>query len=755
MNWQLKLHEAIASALLVAIAGAQVPANAQTPVPIEPDQDLIALSRLDAEAIAKDKPTAAASAALDTTELDLEAASPAPEPTPLAAPEFTPDTELVPLDTTEIDLAAAGPAPELAPREPAPALEPARPVAEIAPPVAIARRSDSAWLSRELEELERVGNPDIAVPQPGSAEVAAAGLQGELPPDASSSVETSELDLLAPERELFDAERPLPPVPEGVRDELEELEREPRSTPDASELFETIRSNDLGQVNSVSRFLDVAPSDWAYQALSELVERYNCLAGYPDGSFRGDRALSRYEFAAGLNACVQQVERLIAESTADLVTFEDLEVVQRLIQEFEAEIATLDTRVDDLDGRVAFLEDNQFSATTKLFGQAIVGIQGRTDNDFEALLSQLPDQGTETNLITNVQLSLFSQFSPTSLLFTGLQAGSGNTISGNFTETFVGLAYEGDTNNDVVLNYLNYRHLIADKIGVVVGPLGVNATNVFRGSNEIESAGYGPLSRFAQRNPIIAVGAGTGGIGADWQVFDRLSVQAVYSTSLPNDSELGGIFGGDQGLTSIGLQAVASPLDTLDVALQYINSYSPSGRLGTGVGDDLVVVPTVTEDDILRGPIQTNAFGVSADWNVLPAVTVGGWFGYTTSAFQPADGSVETLNWMGYLNFPDLFGEGNLGALFFGMPPKITSSDLPTGRNVPNTFLTTETEVLAGNLGSSGGQPDTALHLEAVYRWRLSNNVTITPGAIVLFNPGHNANNSTIFIGAVRTTFAF
>ncbi|HBB32401.1 MAG TPA: hypothetical protein DC064_11540, partial [Cyanobacteria bacterium UBA9273] len=44
------------------------------------------------------------------------------------------------------------------------------------------------------------------------------------------------------------------------------------------------------------------PGDWAYEALRSLVERYGCIAGYPDGTFRGNRAMTRYEFAAGLNA---------------------------------------------------------------------------------------------------------------------------------------------------------------------------------------------------------------------------------------------------------------------------------------------------------------------------------------------------------------------------------------------------------------------------------------------------------------------
>jgi hypothetical protein len=43
------------------------------------------------------------------------------------------------------------------------------------------------------------------------------------------------------------------------------------------------------QVTSISQFSDVRPTDWAYQALSNLIERYGCVAGYPDGTYKGQR----------------------------------------------------------------------------------------------------------------------------------------------------------------------------------------------------------------------------------------------------------------------------------------------------------------------------------------------------------------------------------------------------------------------------------------------------------------------------------
>jgi hypothetical protein len=505
----------------------------------------------------------------------------------------------------------------------------------------------------------------------------------------------------------------------------------------------------MEQVTNVSQLSDVRPSDWAYEALRSLVERYGCIAGYPDGSFRGNRAMSRFEFAAGLNSCSQQIEKLVAGIGSNFATRGDLETLQRLVNEFRPELATLGTRLDTLESRTARLEERQFSTTTKLFGQAIVGIQGRSENSFDFFPpNRLQDTGTNINLVDSVQLSLFTQFSPRSLLITGLAAGNGNNNATRLAE-YTSLGYESGINNNLEISDLNYRQLIGSKFALIVGPVGVNPVNVFRGVNRIESAGSGSLSRFGQRNPIINIGGGGGGIGFDWQLATRVSLQGVYSANRPEDPSNGGIFGGNNGGTTIGAQLVVSPTDKIDVSLQYLNSYSPSGRLGTGVGDDLLVIQNI---DTGRAPIQTNAVGASIEWRVTPRFTLGGWGGYTTSDFKGGSGSVETFNWMAFLNFPDLLGQGNLGGIYFGQPPKITGSDVASngaGRNIPS--FVNRGDFFAGE----GGQPDTTLHLEGFYRFRVTDNISVTPGVIVIFNPNQNSNNDTITIGALRTTFTF
>jgi len=127
----------------------------------------------------------------------------------------------------------------------------------------------------------------------------------------------------------------------------------------------------LSQITNVSELRDIQPTDWAYEALKSLVERYGCIVGYPDRTFRGvaegtlrDRALSRWEFAAGLNACLNTMERLLQENVAVLRT--DLDKLKRLTGEFRQELAALGVRVDNLEQRTAFLEDHVFSTTNNL-----------------------------------------------------------------------------------------------------------------------------------------------------------------------------------------------------------------------------------------------------------------------------------------------------------------------------------------------------------------------------------------------------
>jgi hypothetical protein len=536
---------------------------------------------------------------------------------------------------------------------------------------------------------------------------------------------------------LLDAAEPITSTPS----EAESVEVAAEITAGEGPPLSLYEPDAISQRPSVRGLSDVQPTDWAFQALRNLIENYGCLDGFSDGRFRGNQPISRFEFAAGLSACLDAIVQVAPD---------DIATVAQLQQDFAAE---LNTRVEDLEARVEELRADQFSTTTRLFGQAIFGLQVRNTNTADLFpvdgIRETKDPGSgDTTFYSSAQLSLLTQISRRSLLLLGIQAGEGNSLFDNQSNQALGLtnnvrlAYEADSNFDVRLSDLTYRHLVSDNLAVIAGAAGVDPISVFRGPNRYESAGAGPLSLFAQRNPILAVGNGNTGVGFDWQISDRLSLQGVYSVSEAADANNDGLFSGSY---VTGLQFTASPNQNLNLALNYLHSYAATGDLGTGVGDSQIT----TRDQVTGNPvgIKTNAIGATVNWQTSPGLVLGTWGGYTHSTIPGESGSAETLNWMLFANFPDLFGPGNLGGLYFGQPPRITDSNFRQGQNIPNLF--------AGGLGDAGGRPGSTLHLEAFYRYQLTDNISITPGFIIIFEPTHTPASDTIAIGALRTTFTF
>ena len=164
------------------------------------------------------------------------------------------------------------------------------------------------------------------------------------------------------------------------------------------------------QVTSITQFSDVYPTDWAYQALSNLIERYGCVAGYPNGTYRGNRAMTRFEAAALLNACLDRVTEVTDE-------------LKRLMKEFEKELAILKGRVDGLEARVGELEATQFSTTTKLKGQATFVIGANSFGGSERLASRISRNSGATSFNYDLQLNLETSFTGKDLLFTVLRGG--------------------------------------------------------------------------------------------------------------------------------------------------------------------------------------------------------------------------------------------------------------------------------------------------------------------------------------------
>ncbi|HEY9897415.1 MAG TPA: iron uptake porin [Candidatus Sericytochromatia bacterium] len=508
----------------------------------------------------------------------------------------------------------------------------------------------------------------------------------------------------------------------------------------------------VGQVTSVSQLSDVQPTDWAFQALQSLVERYGCIVGYPDRTYRGNRALTRYEFAAGLNACMDRINELIAAGTADLVKKEDLLAVQKLQEEFAAELATLRGRVDALEARTATLEKQQFSTTTKLVGEAIFTIADtfgdratRTGNG--SLLggvtagneATLRDDQTETIFADRVRLNLDSSFTGRDQLRIRLQARNITPFSGAFTGTNeTRLGFDGNNSNSLEVSKVFYRFALSKNFRVQVDATGNEFYNgLVSTTSPFTSSGNGALSRFGRFSPIYRSGAAGAGFSFEYKFSDFLALQGGYiADTLSNDpTPTNGLFNG--AYTALG-QVVLKPSRALEVALTYARSYYPGNEVNitSSTGSGYASNPFASSAAVRRAT-SSDAFGVQAQFRLSPKFIVGGWFGYT-KAYQAGNANeADVLNGSVFLAFPDLGKKGNLGGIIVGVPPKVTGNDF-----------------IAAN-GLRRIDNDTTYHVEALYRYRVTNNIAITPGVIVIFNPEGNNDNATQYVGVVRTTFSF
>ncbi|WP_308559885.1 S-layer homology domain-containing protein [uncultured Pyramidobacter sp.] len=92
-------------------------------------------------------------------------------------------------------------------------------------------------------------------------------------------------------------------------------------------------------------FSDVPMNHWAYDAVEQLSAK-GILEGYPNGTFKGNRAMTRYEIAT-------MVARMMA---AGGLSGEDLEKLKALVVEFQPELEALGVKVDGFDSRLSALE---------------------------------------------------------------------------------------------------------------------------------------------------------------------------------------------------------------------------------------------------------------------------------------------------------------------------------------------------------------------------------------------------------------
>jgi Carbohydrate-selective porin, OprB family/S-layer homology domain len=490
----------------------------------------------------------------------------------------------------------------------------------------------------------------------------------------------------------------------------------------------------IAQITAVSQLADVQPTDWAFQALQSLVERYGCIVGYPDRSFRGNRGMTRSEFAAGLNACNDRINEQIG--AIDAVKKEDLQTLQRLQTDFATELATLKGRVEQLETATGRLEKQQFSTTTKLTGQAIFAVnaggfggvgeasprENRIIAPRGATVTQ--DQPNATSLY-RVSLDLNTSFTGQDLLklrLVSASPGIGDNAAG-YLEPNLGsvLDFAIPGRQEVSIARAYYTFSPVRDLSVTLGPQMVAPD--FIDKNRYANTSFRDFSTSALVNNFILLPR-PGGAGAaiDWHPNKGpFSLRSVYiassgSTSLPENQQFFGggrpqdirLFPASGGGATGGL--FGDPYTGI-VELEYAPTKAFSLRLQYSGGE------------LLNS--QYKVFGANADLALSPKVGLFARYGYGSYP-DTILGDIKPQYWSAGIAFQDLF----------------RSSDL-AGIGIAQPFI----------LSAIGNATQT--NFEAFYNIPVSKRFRLTPIVQVISNAGNQRSNGAIVTGTLRAVLSF
>jgi len=469
------------------------------------------------------------------------------------------------------------------------------------------------------------------------------------------------------------------------------------------------------QVTSVTQFSDVQPTDWAYQALSNLVEKYGCVAGYPNGTYKGGQAMTRFEAAALLNACLDRVTEVTDE-------------LERLMTEFKAELATLNGRVDGLEKKVGKLEAQQFSTTTKLKGEVSMIIAGSPDYDGNG--------SNKTTFNYDARLSFDTSFTGKDLLRTRLRSGNFNDDPFGSSGNVFKLDKAEGTEGGVIIDRLFYSFPVGNEVKLTVGALTRNTEMLSFIPTAYKS---GILDFFNLAGATGTYNKATGaGAGFTWKqkvkkgnpflTFDVNWVAQDAADDFYADSQVGA-FSSDSAqniLAQLGVKgqnwgaAVAYRYGSENARLRDPNSSSSSFFRTLQAGQD------------------SNSVSLAGYWQPMDAKwipSLSGGFSYTNysegdvAAKSP---SADILSWMVGLQWKDVFAKGNSAGFAVGSPLYVTSSSTGAQENTPGYMY------------------------ELFYKFRVSDNISVTPSVFWIsknYNDGNNGEGT--YGGVIQTTFKF
>jgi hypothetical protein len=470
----------------------------------------------------------------------------------------------------------------------------------------------------------------------------------------------------------------------------------------------------------VSQLSDVLPTDWAYTALRSLSELYSC--GFSHKSFQGDRALTRFEFAAGLSLCMDGLLTMPGFSKSDL------EIIMKLQAEFATELQSLSDRVNQLTNETETLEKQQFSPITKLRGQAIaaVNVGGFTGDQIIAPQGVLVTRSQPNpTTIYRASFDLDTSFTGRDLLKTRLVTGS-NGISdnaGGALEPNLGSTLDFSIpgrNNLFSLGRLYYTFPTGKDLRVTVGALMVAPD--FVDKNRYANNSFLDFSTQALVNNFVLFPRAAGsGAAIEWTPKkSAFSLRAVYiagdgSNSIPeNQPVIGGgvndiqLFPTGGGGATGGL--FGDPYQGI-IELEYAPSKAFTVRLQYGGGR-------------IFGS-QFNVVGVNAELAINRYVGAFGRYG-TASYANTTLGDLTPQYWMAGIGFRDVLIPKSIGGIAIGQP------------------------LIEDRVGN-----ETQTNLELFYNIPISDRIRITPLLQIITNPANQDANGTIFSGTVRTVFSF
>jgi Carbohydrate-selective porin, OprB family/S-layer homology domain len=485
----------------------------------------------------------------------------------------------------------------------------------------------------------------------------------------------------------------------------------------------------MAQVTSVNQLLDVQPTDWAFQAVQSLAERYGCIEGYPNRQFLGSRSLSRFEFAAGLNTCMEQIQDLIQTSTDQLARSQDLQTLQRLRQDFTVELASLNGRVDRIDETTPQLEANQFSTTTKLNGQAIIALNagaGTRDRIIAPRGALITNNSPNPTLIYRTSLDLNTSFSGKDLLKVRLVTGSdgANDNAAGLLEPNLGSTLDFSIpgrDGQLSLGRLYYTLTPVKDLKMTIGPQLVAPD--FVDKNRYANVSFVDFSTQALVNNFILLPRPAGaGVVLDWHPKQGpLKLRALYVAGDPNSRlpENQRFVGG------------GNPEDIL------LFPRSGGGADGGFFGDpyqgflELEYAPhkrVTLRLQSVGGRIfgaSFTGFGINFDLALNRKVGVFGRYGYA-SYVDTSLGDIHPQYWMAGLAVKDSFKSADQAGIAVGQP------------------------FIEGVVGDA-----TQTNFEVFYNFPVNDRIRVTPLVQVIVAPGNQNANGSIVTGTLRTVFLF